>query len=64
MVLPKRTPTPTLKFQAKTTRTIQKNEETENLDLSAQLVRPVVELTTPQRNVTLEQTQQTTASPE
>ena len=33
--------------------------ETEDLDLSSHPVRPVVELTTPQRNVTLEQTQLT-----
>ena len=32
---------------------------TEDLDLSSHPVRPVVELTTPQRNVNLEQTQLT-----
>ena len=38
---------------------MQKVKETEGLDLSSHPVRPVVELTTPQRNVTLEQTQRT-----
>ena len=48
---------PNIKFQTIPTPSIQIIKETEYLDLSTQLVRPVVELTTPQRNVTLEQTQ-------
>ena len=58
MVVPKQNPTPSIKFPAITTRTIQLIEDTENPDLSTHPVRPVVELTTPQRNVTLEQMQQ------
>ena len=58
IAVPEQTPTPTLKFQAITRRTIQIIMETEDPGLSSQPVRPVVELTTPQRNVTLEQTQQ------
>ena len=38
-------------------RTIQTIRGTEDLDLSTHPLRPAVELTTPQRNVTLEQTQ-------
>ena len=63
MVVPKQTPTPTTKFQTIPKRTIQIIKETEYLDLSSHHVRPVVELTTPQRNVTLEQTQQTDRLP-
>ena len=63
MVVPKQTPTPTIKFQTIPKRTIQIIRETEDLDLSSHLVRPVVELTTPQRNVTLEQTQRTGSLP-
>ena len=51
MVLPNQTLTPTTKSQTIPKRTIQIIKETEDLDL--------VELTTPQRNATLEQTQQT-----
>ena len=47
MVVLKQTLTPTIKFQTIPTRTIQKIRETEDLDLSIQSVRPVVELTTP-----------------
>ena len=57
MVELKQTFTPTIKFQTKPTRTIQRIKETEDLDLSTHPVRPVVELATPQTNVTLEQTQ-------
>ena len=63
MVAPKQTLTPTIKSQTIPKRTIQKFEETEDLDLSSHLVRPVVGLTTRQRNVTLEQTQQTERLP-
>ena len=38
--------------------TMQTFKRTEDLDLSTNPVRPVVKLTIPQRNVTLEQTQQ------
>ena len=51
MVLPNQTLTPTTKSQTIPKRTIQIIKETEDLDL--------VELTTPQGNATLEQTQQT-----
>ena len=51
--------TPIKKSQTIPTRTIQIFRETEDLDFSTQPVRTVVELTTPQRNVTLEQTQLT-----
>ena len=57
MVVLKQTLTLTIKFQKIPTPTKQKIKETEDLDLSSHPVRPVVELTTPQRNVTLEQTQ-------
>ena len=63
MVVPKQTLTPTTKFQTIPKRTIQLIEETEDLDLSSHPVRPVVELTTPQRNATLEQTLQTDRLP-
>ena len=59
MVVPKQTLTPTKKFQTIPKRTIQTIKETEDLDLSSHPVRPVVALTTPQRNATLEQMQQT-----
>ena len=63
MVVPKQTPTPTKKFQAIRTRTIKIIKETENLDLSTHPVIPAVKQTTPQRNVALEQTQQTDRLP-
>ena len=64
MVVLKQTPTPTIKFQTKPTRTSQIIKKTEDLDLSTQPLRPMIELTTPQRNVTLEQTHRTqTTSP-
>ena len=56
MVVPKQTLTPTIKFRTIPKRTIRIIREKEDLDLSSHPVRPVVELTTPQRNVTLEQT--------
>ena len=59
MVVLKETPTPTRKSQTIPTRTIGMIKETEDPDMSSQLLRPVVELTTPQRNVTLEQMQLT-----
>ena len=59
MVVLKQTPTLTVKLQTIPTRAIQTIKETEDLDLSSHPVRPVVELTTPQRNVTMEQTQLT-----
>ena len=58
LVVPKHTVTPTIIFRTIPKQTIQIIKETEDLDLSSHPVRPVVELTTPQRNVTLEQTQQ------
>ena len=64
MVVLKQTPTPTIKFQTIPTRTIQITKETEALGLFTHPVRPVVELTTPQRNITLEQTQRTDRLPE
>ena len=50
---------PNNKLSNKTKENIQIINETEDLDLSSHPVTPVVELTTPQRNATLEQTQQT-----
>ena len=64
MVVLKQTLTPIIKFQTIPTRTIQIIKETVNIDLSTHPVRPVVELTFPQRNVTLEQTQRTDRLPE
>ena len=49
-----------LTIPAQTIRIIKK---TEDLDLCTQPLRPVIELTTPQRNVTLEQMQQTDRHP-
>ena len=63
MVVPNQTLTPTTKFQTISKRTIQIIRKTEDLDLSSQPVSPVVELTTPQGNVTLEQTQRTDRLP-
>ena len=63
IVVPKQTLTPTTKFQTIPKRTTQIFKETEDLDLSCHAVRPVVELTTPQRLATLEQTQQTDRLP-
>ena len=48
-----------MKFHTIPKRTIQIIRKTENLDLFSYPVRPVVELTTPQTDVTLQQTQQT-----
>ena len=59
MVVIKQTPTTTVKFSTIPTQTIQIIKKTEDLDLSTHPVRPLVKLTTPQRNVTLEQTQLT-----
>ena len=57
MVVVKQTLTRTIKLPTKPTQTIQLIRKTEDLDLSSHPVRPVVKLTTPQRNVTLEPTQ-------
>ena len=59
MVVPKQTLNPTTKLQTKPKQTKQKIKETEGLHLYSHPVRHVVEPTTPERNVTLEQTQQT-----
>ena len=58
MVVPKQTLTPTTKLQTIPKQTTKIIKETEDLDLSSHPVRPAVEPTTPQRNVTSEQTQQ------
>ena len=63
MVVLKQNPTTTKKLQTIPQRTTQIIKETEDLDLSSHPVRPVVELTIPQRNVTLEQTQRTDRLP-
>ena len=63
MVVLKQTPTLTINFQTQPTRTLQIIKEIEDLYLSSHPVRPVVELTTPQRNVTLVQTQRTDRLP-
>ena len=49
--------TPTIRIPTKPMQSIQTIKKTENPDLSTYFVRPVVKLTIPQRNVTLEQTQ-------
>ena len=54
---------PNNKASYSTKRTIQIIKETEDPDLYFHPVRPVVELTTPQRNFTLEQTQRTDLLP-
>ena len=58
-VVPKETLTPTINSQTIPKRTTQIIKEKEGIDLSSHPVRPVVELTTPQRNVTFEPMQQT-----
>ena len=58
IVVPKRTLTPTTNLQTIPKQTIKIIKETEDLDLSSHSVRHVVEPITPQRNATLEQTQQ------
>ena len=57
MVVLKQTPTPIIKFQTIPTPTKQIIKETEDLDLSTHPVRPVVEPTFSQRNLTSEKTQ-------
>ena len=57
MEVPKRTLIPTTKLQTIPKETMKIIKETEDQDLSSHPVRHVVELTTPQRNVTLEQMQ-------
>ena len=60
MDVPKQTLFPTItKLKTMPKTTIQIIKETENLDLSFRPVRHVAEQTTPQRDATLEQTQQT-----
>ena len=56
--------TPTKTFPTIPTQTRQKIKKTENLDLSIHPVRPMVKVTTPRRNVTLEQMQRTDRLPE
>ena len=63
MVVLKPTLTLTIKLQTMPTRTIQRIKETEDLGLSSHRVRPVVEITTTQRNATLEQMQPTDRLP-
>ena len=63
IVVLKQTLTTTIKLQTVLTRAIQIIKETEYLDLSSHPVRHVIELTTPQRNVTLERTQRTDRLP-
>ena len=63
MVVLKQTLTAITKFPTIPTRTIQLIKKTEDLDLSTHPVRPVVELITPRRNVTLEQSQRTDRLP-
>ena len=64
MELPKQTLTPTItKLQTMPKATIRIIKETENLDLSFRPVRHVAEQTTPQRDATLEQMQQTDRLP-
>ena len=58
MVVHTQTPTPITKFQTIPRQTIYIIKEAEDLDLSSHPVRHVVEPTTPERNATLEQTQQ------
>ena len=57
--MPSQTLTPTTNLQTIPKQTIQIIRESEDLDLFPHPVRHVVELTTPQRNAILEQTQQT-----
>ena len=59
MEAPKKTLTPTTKLQTIPKQALWIITETEDLDLSSHLARHVVELTTPQRNGTLEKMQQT-----
>ena len=59
MVVPRQTLTPTTKLQKIPKQTVKIIKDTEDLDLSSHPVRLVVELTTPQIIVTLEQTQRT-----
>ena len=59
MVVVRKTLNPTIKFPTIPTQTIQTRTKTDDLDLSTHLVRPVVKLTTPEKNATLEQTQRT-----
>ena len=63
MVAVEQTLTPSVKFPTISTQKIQIIKKTDNLDLSIYPVRPVVKLTTPKRNVTLEQMQQTDRLP-
>ena len=59
MEVPKRNLTPTTKLQTIPKETIYIIKETEDQNLSSYPVRHVVELTTPQRDVILEQMQRT-----
>ena len=64
MVVLKQPLTLIVKLQTIPTRTTQIIRETEDLNLCSHPVRPLVELTTSQENVTLEQTQRTNRLPE
>ena len=64
LLVVKQTLTPAIKFPAKTMQEIQIIKKTQHLDLSTHPLRPVLKLTTPQRNDTLEQTQRTDHLPE
>ena len=57
MVVLKQTLISTMKFPTIPMQAMKIIRDTKNLDLPTHRVRPVVELTTPQRNVTLEETQ-------
>ena len=64
IVMAKQILTPTMKFPRIPTQTIEMRKNTEDLDLSILTVKPVVKVTTPQNNVSLEQTQRTDRLPE
>ena len=64
MVVVRQILTPTTTFSTIPTQAKQMIKKTEDLNLSTHPVRPAVKLTTPQRNVTLEQTQRTYHFPE
>ena len=59
----RQTQSPAIKFLTIPTQTLQIIKKTEDLDLSTHPVTPVVKLTIPQRNVTLEQTRRSNQPP-
>ena len=63
MVVVRQTLTPTIKISTTPMQTIQIIKKTKDLDLSIHPVSSAVKLTTPQRNVTLEETQRTDRLP-